>query len=172
MIYLIALNICLLCVVAYQLTRKGEKPLDEVQVMYSDKIEDTGHFQYKTDGAACFDIKSPRNFRLYPGERIKLATGLSVWSNNPEYAGLIFPRSGFGTKGLTLAHSVAVIDSDYQGEIMLPLVNTGEEVIEVHAGERIMQMGFFRIGRPVFSVVDEYEEETGRGAGGFGSTGK
>lgn len=59
MIYLIALNICLLCVVVYQLTRKREKPLNEVKVMYSDKIEATGHFQYKTDGAACFDIKSP-----------------------------------------------------------------------------------------------------------------
>lgn len=125
-------------------------------------------------GAAGYDItvwpEAPVTIK--PGERQALPTGVAAWIQNESVVGLVFPRSGLGTKkGVRLANTVGVIDSDYQGEWMIVLENAGDEDFVVNPGDRVAQVVFMPVLRPLLSVVDEFVENTGRGTGGFGSTG-
>lgn len=132
---------------------------------------------YKTEGSACADLRyfdfdgSKPELLIFPGETVMVHTGVSMWINDPKFTALVFPRSGLGSKGLILANTVGVIDSDYQGEIMLVLKNAGQGMIKIAAGDRIAQVGIFHIAQPVFYKVKEFPEITWRGKGGFGSTG-
>lgn len=132
---------------------------------------------YKTEGSACADLRyfdfdgDRKELAIMPGETVMVHTGVSMWINDPKFTALVFPRSGLGSKGLILANTVGVIDSDYQGEIMLALKNAGHDMIKIAAGDRIAQVGIFHIAQPVFYKVKEFPAATWRGSGGFGSTG-
>ena len=125
--------------------------------------------EYKTKGAAGADLKSVLHITLAPGASHMISTGVSLAI--PEgFVGLVFPRSGLATKGITLKNSVGVIDSDYRGEILVSLVNNSLETVEINKGDRIAQIVFLPVTLFPFISVDKLPE-TMRGTGGFGSTG-
>jgi dUTP pyrophosphatase len=120
--------------------------------------------------AAGADLKAIENYTIYPGETVKVSTGIAIEIPNG-YFGAIFARSGLATKkGLRPANCVGVIDSDYRGEIIVALHNDSDEKQDVEVGERIAQL----VIMPYLPVTYKYTEslsETERGAAGFGSTG-
>ena len=116
---------------------------------------------------ACTDS----DITLNPGERILVPTGIAAAIPNG-HGGFVFPRSGTASKyGITLSNCVGVIDSDYRGEIKIPVVNLGQEQFVIKSGDRIAQLVIMPIDLTEFSVCSELDE-TDRGEGGFGSTGK
>ena len=104
---------------------------------------------------------------------ILIPAGFALRIGDPDWAALIYPRSGQGHKrGLVLGNTVGVIDADYEGEIMVSAWNRGVESIAVQPGERIAQLVLTRIVRPRLILVESFEgEASARGGGGFGSTG-
>jgi dUTP pyrophosphatase len=107
-----------------------------------------------------------------PGERRSLPSGIAVAPLRPGIAGFVYSRSGLGAvRGLTVAQGVGLIDPDYRGEILVFLLNTAQESYTVHQGERIAQLVFQPFERARFQIMDSLEE-TVRGAGAFGHTGK
>lgn len=125
---------------------------------------------YGSKGAACFDIYNLHDVFVFPGEHCKFATGLAF--EIPDgYSMLVYPRSGMSTKqGLRLANCVAVIDSDYRGELLVPLYNDSRVNQFVRAGDRIAQAMLVKADQVCFEEAEELSE-TARGDGGFGSTG-
>lgn len=108
---------------------------------------------------------------LAPGETQLIHTGLAIHIADPRYAAVILPRSGLGhKKGIVLGNLVGLIDSDYQGELMVSLWNRGQESYEIQPFERIAQLVIIPVMTPEFRVVESFEA-TERGAGGFGSSG-
>ncbi len=107
-----------------------------------------------------------------PGGRVSVPTGIAIGLPGPETVGLVYARSGLAVKhGLTLSNGVGVIDSDYTGEIRVGLVNLSDQPYTIQPGERIAQLVVAPVCLPEFVLVDALEE-TQRGAGGFGSTGR
>lgn len=133
-----------------------------------------------TDGSAAFDLKLTPDqndnanvvgVTLSPMERRLLPTGVKI-ALEPGQAALILPRSGLAMrKGLTLVNSPGLIDSDYRGEIFVPMINLDRRVQHVKAGDRIAQMLIVQTADVEFEETDSLDETT-RGAGGFGSTGE
>ena len=118
-----------------------------------------------TDAGA--DLMSTETVEIYPNEQKMIDTGVAV--KIPEgYAGFVFNRSSQGKKGITIPHSVGVIDSDYRGNIKIILKNTSEDRYEIKIGDRIAQLVILPVLLPTF--VDAWND-TERGTGGFGSTG-
>lgn len=128
---------------------------------------------YETEGSAGMDLKAVLNepVVLAPGERRLIPTGLFI--ELPKgYEAQIRARSGLAIKhGITLINCVGTIDSDYRGEIQVPLVNLGQEDFEIKNGERIAQMVIAKYEQISWKITDELSE-TERGAGGFGHTGR
>lgn len=107
-----------------------------------------------------------------PGETILIPTGLHIWICNPNFAGLIMARSSTSIKrGLAPANKVGLIDSDYQGPLMVGLHNHSSEFQMIDFGERIAQLVIVPVVNAQFEIVDKFYNETIRGEGGFGSTG-
>ena len=130
--------------------------------------------KYATPGSAaadlCADLDAP--LTLAPGQRMAIPTGLAISPGRADIVALIFSRSGMGAKsGISLANSVGVIDSDYRGEIKVTLINHGQADYTVQPGDRIAQLMFVPILTAAFLPVEELDE-TVRGEGGFGSTGR
>ena len=126
---------------------------------------------YATDGSAGLDLKTTEDATIMPGETHLTSTGLAM-SVDKEYWGGIYPRSGLAVKsGINLANCVAVIDSDYRGELRVPLHNNSTAPFEIHKGDRIAQLLILPVMHPEIQVCDDLGN-TERGAGGFGSTGK
>lgn len=130
--------------------------------------------RFATGGAACMDlcacIEAP--LTLAAGGRALVPTGIAIALPSADYVALVFARSGLGIKkGVCLSNGVGVIDSDYRGEIGVGLVNLGDEPYTVQPGDRIAQLMVVPVVQPTLTVVDELDE-TDRGAGGFGSTGR
>jgi dUTP pyrophosphatase len=123
--------------------------------------------EYATEGAAGADLRAAESLTLAPGGRAAIATGILV-EIPPGHVGLVWPRSGLAVRhGIdTLA---GVIDSDYRGEVKVVLVNHGEEPLAIAAGDRIAQLLVQPVARARFTRAAL--APTGRGAGGFGSTG-
>ena len=119
-----------------------------------------------TDAGA--DLMSTEELEIAPGEQKLVDTGVAV--KIPEgYAGFVFNRSSQGKKGITIPHSVGVIDADYRGNIKVILKNTGEDPYKIEPGDRIAQL----VVMPVLLVdFEDIWNDTERGTGGFGSTGK
>ena len=140
----------------------------------SDKITPE-MLQPKTPGSAGIDLMAI-NFTdgfygiIYPDQVVKIGTGIAIHILNPDYAGMILPRSGMGTKGLILANTIGLIDSDYQGEIILSVWNRSSEPIRINSMDRIAQLIIVPVIQPVFNFVESFEQ-TERGGNGFGSTG-
>lgn len=109
---------------------------------------------------------------LGPGETALIPSGFAVHIADPQLAAVLLPRSGLGHKhGLVLGNLVGLIDSDYQGEVLVSCWNRGKAPFTIHPGERIAQLVFVPMVRAAFETVDTFEEST-RGAGGFGHTGR
>ncbi len=129
---------------------------------------------YATEGAAGLDLRAcidaPEVLRA--GDAQLIPTGIAIHLADPGYAAMILPRSGLGHKhGIVLGNLVGLIDSDYQGQIMVSCWNRGREPFTIQPLERIAQMVIVPVVKVWLNVVDEFIEST-RGAGGFGSTGK
>jgi deoxyuridine 5'-triphosphate nucleotidohydrolase len=130
--------------------------------------------QYATPGSAGVDLRAMLDapLTLAPGETELVPTGLAVHLEDPHLAAVILPRSGLGHRhGLVLGNLVGLIDSDYQGQVMVSCWNRGGASFTIQPGERIAQMVFVPIVRVDFQVVTELEPSQ-RGTGGFGHTGK
>lgn len=128
---------------------------------------------YATDGSAGLDLRAciDGDLTIQPGETVLLPTGLSLYVEDPSLAAVILPRSGLGHKhGIVLGNLVGLIDSDYQGQLMVSCWNRSKDAFIVAVGERIAQLVVVPVVQIEFDIVDEFEE-TQRGDGGFGSTG-
>jgi len=130
--------------------------------------------EYATDGSAAVDLRAmiDEAYTLAPGERHVFTTGIAIAPETTGVVAIVAGRSGLGVKhGISLANGIGVIDSDYRGEIHVGLLNKSDVPYTVNPGDRIAQMMFM----PVMAVnfIESLElDETDRGAGGFGSTGK
>ena len=129
---------------------------------------------YATAGAAGLDLRAMIGapLELAPGKAELLPTGMSIWVEDPALAAVILPRSGLGHKpGIVLGNLVGLIDSDYQGPLMVSCWNRGGAAYTVQPGERIAQLVVVPVVQVELEVVDEFVT-TARGAGGFGHTGR
>ena len=134
--------------------------------------------QPKTPGSAGIDLmavnfgmENTDHIYLYPNQCIKIGAGIAIHIADPGYAAMILPRSGLGhNKGLILGNTIGLIDSDYQGELMISAWNRSHDTILIKRMDRIAQLVIIPVMQPVFNFVDSFEE-TERGDGGFGSTG-
>lgn len=143
--------------------------------LYIKKLNDNAIVpKQATIGSAGYDLSAciDEPITINPNEIVKIPTGLSVALDENNAVILIYARSSLATKfGVTLANCVGVVDGDYRGEIMVAMINQGEQAYTINNGERIAQMVITPIFTPEIAVTDNLSE-TQRGAGGFGSTGK
>ena len=129
--------------------------------------------QYATPGSAGLDLRAmlEKDTVIKPGETVLIPTGLSVYIGDPGLAALILPRSGLGHKhGIVLGNLVGLIDSDYQGELMVSCWNRGQTAFNIAVGERIAQLVLVPVVQAHFELVETFDESQ-RGAGGFGHSG-
>lgn len=129
---------------------------------------------YATGGSAALDLRAclAQPVTVQPGETVLIPSGIAISIHDPGLVALLVPRSGLGIKhGIVLANTLGVIDSDYQGEIGIGIVNRGSAPYTIEPGERICQMMFVPVTQVALELVAEFSKETDRGAGGFGSTG-
>ena len=129
---------------------------------------------YATAGAAGLDLRAciEKELRLEPGDSRLVSSGIAIHVGDPGYAAIILPRSGLGAKnGIVLGNLVGLIDSDYQGPLMVSVWNRGREPFTVRPMDRIAQLVVIPVVQVEFEVVEEFAASA-RGAGGFGSTGK
>ena len=129
---------------------------------------------YATSGSAGLDLRAciDEPMEIMSGETKLIPTGLAIHIADPGYAALILPRSGLGHKhGIVLGNLVGLIDSDYQGQLMVSTWNRGTDAFTLNPMERLAQLVIVPVLQVGFNVVEEFEESD-RGAGGFGSTGK
>jgi dUTP pyrophosphatase len=129
---------------------------------------------YATDGSAGLDLRAclDQALILQPGESTLIPTGLAIHIADPHLAALLLPRSGLGHKhGIVLGNLVGLIDSDYQGQVMVSCWNRGNSAFTIEIGERIAQMVFVPVVQAEFECVVEFDE-TQRGSGGFGHSGR
>jgi len=129
---------------------------------------------YATGGSAGLDLRACLDAPLVlaPGQAQLIPTGLSIWLEDPGLAAVLLPRSGLGHKhGIVLGNLVGLIDSDYQGPLMVSCWNRGAADFTVQPGERIAQLVVVPVVQVEFEVVEDFAA-TARGAGGFGSSGR
>lgn len=129
---------------------------------------------YATQGSAGLDLRAciDTSVELQPGSCQLLPTGMAIHLNDPGYAALILPRSGLGHRhGIVLGNLVGLIDSDYQGELMVSAWNRGDTAFVIEPMERIAQLVIVPVVQACFNLVDEFAPSL-RGEGGYGSTGR
>ena len=129
---------------------------------------------YATPGSAGLDLRAciEAPVAIRPGETMLIPTGIAIHLEDPGLAAMILPRSGLGHKhGIVLGNLVGLIDSDYQGQIMVSTWNRGKESFTLNPLDRLAQLVVVPVLQVAFNVVDEFDTSA-RGAGGFGSTGK
>jgi dUTP pyrophosphatase len=129
---------------------------------------------YASAGAAGLDLRAciEKELRLEPGDSRLVSSGIAIHVGDPGYAAIILPRSGLGAKnGIVLGNLVGLIDSDYQGPLMVSVWNRGREPFTVQPMDRIAQLVVIPVVQVEFQVVEEFAASA-RGAGGFGSTGQ
>lgn len=168
----------------------------KIQIKHLDKRYDDGTWpslEKGTPGSAGFDLRAAISepLQLYPGKTELISTGISIFIEDPNYAAIILPRSGLGhKKGLVLGNGTGLIDSDYQGELMVSAFNRNPDYfplpavaamlsdpITINPGDRIAQLVIIPVANPAFVKVDSFTgttftgTATSRGEGGFGHTG-
>ncbi|SAL49356.1 dUTP diphosphatase [Caballeronia telluris] len=129
---------------------------------------------YATTGSAGLDLRACLDAPLVlaPGQTALVPTGLAIHLGDPGYAAMILPRSGLGHKhGVVLGNLVGLIDSDYQGQLMISTWNRGDTAFTLNPMERLAQMVIVPVVQAELNIVDDFETSE-RGAGAFGSTGK
>jgi dUTP pyrophosphatase len=152
---------------------RAAPPLLRVRVLDARIGRDYPLPQYATEGAAGLDLRAciDAPLTLAPGEAELIPTGLAIHLEDPRLAAMLLPRSGLGHKhGIVLGNLVGLIDSDYQGQVMVSCWNRGQQPYIVAPGERIAQMVIVPVVQVTLEVVAEFTD-TARGAGGFGSSG-
>ena len=130
--------------------------------------------EYATPGSAGLDLRAclDEPIEIAPGTTVLVPTGLAIHIADPGYAALILPRSGLGHKhGIVLGNLVGLIDSDYQGPLMVSVWNRGNETFTLQPMDRLAQLVVVPIQQIEFEIVDEFADSD-RGDGGFGSTGR
>jgi dUTP pyrophosphatase len=130
--------------------------------------------RYATSGAAGLDLRAcvGAPLVLQPGDSQLVSSGMAIHVGDPGYAAVILPRSGLGAKnGIVLGNLVGLIDSDYQGPLMISLWNRGKAAFSIQPLDRIAQLVVVPVAQVELEVVEEFEA-SGRGSGGFGSTGQ
>ncbi|WP_299795190.1 dUTP diphosphatase [uncultured Shewanella sp.] len=128
---------------------------------------------YATPGSAGMDLRAmlDTSIQVAPGETILIPTGISIHVADPSLAAVILPRSGLGHKhGIVLGNLVGLIDSDYQGPLMVSCWNRGDEPFTLEIGDRLAQLVFVPVVQAEFKLVDEFDNSS-RGEGGFGHSG-
>ena len=155
-------------------SKKAKNINVQIRIIDNNLGDDIPLPKFNTDGSAALDLRTniEDSKVLEPNETYLFSTGFSIFIGNPDYAAFILPRSGLGHKnGIVLGNLIGLIDSDYQGEIMISLWNRSKNSFTINRGDRIAQMMFIEVVSPVFKIVDRFDE-TERGAKGFGSSGK
>ena len=130
---------------------------------------------YATPGSAGLDLRACLDapLTLAPNAWQLVPTGLAIHLSDPGYAAMILPRSGLGHKhGIVLGNLVGLIDSDYQGQLMVSAWNRSDVAFTIEPMERIAQMVIVPVVQARFNVVDDFAAASERGAGGYGSTGR
>ncbi|NBS72409.1 MAG: dUTP diphosphatase [Betaproteobacteria bacterium] len=130
--------------------------------------------QYATSGSAGLDLRACLDAPLTLAANAwqLIPTGISIHLNDPHYAALILPRSGLGHKhGIVLGNLVGLIDSDYQGQLMVSAWNRSDVAFTIEPMERIAQLVIIPVAQAQFNVVNEFSQASERGEGGYGSTG-
>jgi len=131
--------------------------------------------QYATPGSAGLDLRACLDapLTLAPNAWQLVPTGIAIHLKDPGYAAMLLPRSGLGHKhGIVLGNLVGLIDSDYQGQLMVSCWNRSDVAFTIEPMERIAQMVIVPVVQARFNVVEEFGDVTSRGVGGYGSTGK
>jgi len=129
---------------------------------------------YATDGSAGMDLRAciDEALEIKPGETHLIPTGIAIHIGDPGLAAVLLPRSGLGHKhGIVLGNLTGLIDSDYQGQLFVSCWNRGDTTFTVNLGERIAQMVFVPVVQASFDIVKSFDESD-RGEGGFGHTGR
>ncbi len=129
---------------------------------------------YATTGSAGLDLRAciDKTMTIEPGQTVLIKTGMAIYIQDIHYAGLVLPRSGLGHKhGIVLGNLVGLIDSDYQGELMVSVWNRGQTSFSLEPGERLAQYVLVPVVQAEFDIVDDFIASD-RGAGGFGHTGQ
>lgn len=129
---------------------------------------------YATSGSAGMDLRAclDQALMLNPGDTQLIPTGLAIHIGDPSLAAVILPRSGLGHKhGVVLGNLVGLIDSDYQGQLMISCWNRGQQSFVIEPGERIAQMVFVPVLQVELAAVDDFDQSA-RGTGGFGHSGR
>lgn len=129
---------------------------------------------YGSPGAAALDLRAclDQPLTLGPGESRLVSSGIAIHIGDPAYAAVILPRSGLGAKnGIVLGNLVGLIDSDYQGPLMVSVWNRGQAAFTIQPMDRIAQLVVVPVQQVEFNIVEDFAASA-RGAGGFGSTGK
>lgn len=161
---------------------KGDKgegiDLDAVQVkILDDKIRTDNRFSIPTratEGSAGIDLRAciDEPILIKAGESVLVGTGISIYIKDPNYAGVILPRSGLGSKsGIVLGNLVGLIDSDYQGELMVSVWNRSWEDYVLEPATKFAQYVVVPVVTPRFNLVEDFDTRTLRNVSGFGSTG-
>lgn len=161
---------------------KGDKgegiDLDAVQVkIVNDKIKTDNRFSIPkraTEGSAGIDLRAciDEPILIKAGESVLVGTGISIYIKDPNYAGVILPRSGLGSKsGIVLGNLVGLIDSDYQGELMVSVWNRSWEDYVLEPATKFAQYVVVPVVTPRFNLVEDFDTRTLRNVGGFGHTG-
>ena len=130
---------------------------------------------YATPGSAGLDLRACLDapLTLQANAWQLVPTGMAIHLNDPAYAALILPRSGLGHKhGIVLGNLVGLIDSDYQGQLMVSAWNRSDVAFTIEPMERIAQLVIVPVVQAQFNLVDEFAQASERGEGGYGSTGK
>lgn len=144
-------------------------------------LEQFGVPKFQTEGSAGVDLRAmfltaesddvAKRITIPAGEVVRIGTGVAIDLNDASLAAFLVPRSGLGSKGITLANTIGIIDSDYQGEIIAMIKNTSNVDVEIEFGDRIAQLLFVRVEQPTFTLVESFTRLTERGENGFNSTG-
>lgn len=127
-----------------------------------------------TEGSAGIDLRAciDEPVAIKAGETKLIGTGMAIYIKDPNFAGIILPRSGLGHKhGIVLGNLVGLIDADYQGELMVSVWNRSDSDFILNPAERMAQYMVVPVVRPSFEVVDEFSDDSERGTSGFGSSG-
>jgi len=148
--------------------------MQKLQVKIMDERMRSQLPQYATAGSAGLDLRAclEEAIDIAPGQTVLVPTGISIYINDPRYCAMILPRSGLGHKhGIVLGNLVGLIDSDYQGQLMVSTWNRGTSSFKLEPMERLAQLVIVPVMQIEWSIVDEFASSD-RGEGGFGSTGK
>ena len=148
--------------------------MQKLQVKIMDERMRSQLPQYATPGSAGLDLRAclEKAIDIAPGQTLLVPTGISIYINDPRYCAMILPRSGLGHKhGIVLGNLVGLIDSDYQGQLMVSTWNRGNASFRLEPMERLAQLVIVPVMQIEWSIIDEFATSD-RGEGGFGSTGK